>query len=104
VKVLVTVVVEEVVVVEGVVVVVWTFILVVVVVKVVNWIVVVVVSVVVVVVDEVDLELIIVEAVAGVIRITSLMYSKGWKISLGIILGKSHWILQHPLAQQSMQL
>ncbi len=102
VKVLVTVVVEEVVVVEGVVVVVWTFILVVLVVKVVNCIVVVVVSVV--VVDEVDLELIFVEVVAGVIRITSLMYSKGWKISLGIILGKSHWILQHPLAQQSMQL
>jgi hypothetical protein len=45
-----------------------------------------------------------VEAVAGVIRITSLMYSKGWKISLGIILGKSHWILQHPLAQHSIQL
>jgi hypothetical protein len=39
--------------------------------------VVVVVSVDIVVVDKVDLELIIVEAVAGVIRITSLMYSKG---------------------------
>jgi hypothetical protein len=73
VKVLVTVVVGEVVVVEVVVVEVWTFILVQVV-KVLNWIVVVVESAgIVVVVDELDLELIILDVVAGVIRITSFM-------------------------------